>query len=179
MKTKIIFILYFIITAGSYSQVAQQWVTRYNGTANSADYGRSVAVDRFGNSCLCGSVIRQGKTQSDMILLKYNSAGDTVWTRILSGPGDQPDVAADISVDTAGNIYLTGSQINISGISDIVTYKFSPSGSQLWAKVYDGITGNDMALKISVDISGNSYVSGRSEGAGCGCGLFLRSEPYM
>ncbi len=168
MKTILLIILICTLSITAYSQVSQQWVSRYNGTANSVDNGRSVAVDRFGNSYLCGSVIRQGRTQSDMILLKYNSTGDTVWSRVLSGPGDQADVAADISLDTAGNIYLTGSQINISGISDIITYKFSPSGSQLWAKVYDGITGNDLAAKISVDISGNSYVSGKSEGAGTG-----------
>ena len=152
----------------AYSQVARQWVSRYNGTANSVDNGRSVAVDRFGNSYLCGSVIRQGRTQSDMILLKYNSAGDTVWTRVLSGPGDQLDVATDISVDTSGNIYLTGSQTNNSGNLDILTCKFSPSGNQLWAKVYGGLTGYDVPLKISVDVSGNSFVSGRSEGTGTG-----------
>ena len=84
--------------------------------------GNAVAVDSSGNVYVTGSfqdnlvflapgtptVLQslQGFGQQDIFLAKYNSSGDFQWAVRAGGPG--ADVGNGVTVDTAGNVYLTG-----------------------------------------------------------------------
>jgi hypothetical protein len=74
-----------------------------------------------------------------------------------------------VTADTSGNVYVTGSSLGSSGSSNYATVKYDSNGNQVWVARYDGPgTGNDTALKITVDQFDNVYVTGKSSGIGTG-----------
>lgn len=87
------------------------------------------------------------------------------WIARYNGPGDSIDVANDIAVDNAGNVYVTGYSAGLLSLTDYTTIKYDPNGNQLWVARYNG-PGllNDEAKAIAVDESGNVYVTGVSFG---------------
>ncbi len=109
----------------------------------------------------------------DFLTLKLDKNGAVQWQARYNGPGNDVDRARDIAVDGAGNSYVTGESDNGKGNGttrlaglDIATIKYSPNGSQLWAKRYNGPDdGEDNPIKLLVDRSG-VYVLGRSWGTG-------------
>ncbi|MFC7670962.1 SBBP repeat-containing protein [Hymenobacter humi] len=73
------------------------------------------------------------------------------------------ELARDVAVDAAGNVYVTGLSVvgNSQAGLDYVTVKYAPTGQQLWAARYNGPTNNqDEARALAVDAAGNAYVTG-------------------
>ncbi len=92
--------------------------------------------------------------------------------------GSEDDSGADIAVDTAGNIYVTGNtkspdfpvknpiQGTIGGggsfWEDVFVTKTDPSGSTLIYSTYLGGFLGDFGNAITVDATGNAYITGTS-----------------
>lgn len=97
-------------------------------------------------------------------------ASAQVWSRRYNGAGSGNDSARAISVNIAGNVYITGESDGTAATKvDFTTIKYAPNGSPLWSKRYDGPAhGNDSGRGLVVDASGNVYVTGASEGIGTG-----------
>jgi uncharacterized delta-60 repeat protein len=141
-----------------------QWVARHNGE------GRWIAVDGEGNVYVTGSNYGIG-TEADITTIKYNTNGVEQWVAIYDGAG-RTDAANALALDAAGNVYVTGK--SAAGVdldeedADYTTIKYDSNGNELWVKKYDGpVAGNlyDEALAITLDASGNVYVTGRSSGS--------------
>ncbi|HCA82979.1 MAG TPA: hypothetical protein DEP18_04265 [Flavobacteriales bacterium] len=74
-----------------------------------------------------------------------------------------PQIVADMFVDPAGNVYVTGSSYSVANGYNIVTIKYNNSGAQLWINNFNGSgNGLDEARALFVDASGNVYVTGYS-----------------
>ncbi len=88
------------------------------------------------------------------------------WVARFNGSGDSIDVANDIAVDDAGNVYVTGFSTSLLGLAtDYTTIKYDSNGNQLWVATYNGPASLfDEAHAIAVDDSGNVYVTGFSYG---------------
>lgn len=88
------------------------------------------------------------------------------WVARFNGSGDSIDVANDIAVDDAGNVYVTGYSTSLLGLAtDYTTIKYDSNGNQLWVATYNGPASLfDEAHAIAVDDSGNVYVTGFSYG---------------
>jgi len=138
-----------------------QWLQRYNGPANSVDYGRSLAVDGQGNVYVTG-VSMLDPAHCDYTTIKYNPDGDTLWVRRYNGPGNNGDFAFSVAVDGQGNVYVTGE--SWSGTSDdCATIKYDSAGVEQWVQRYNGPTNNgDYGRSLAVDGQGNVYVTGYS-----------------
>lgn len=88
------------------------------------------------------------------------------WVKHYNGTADGYDYANTIVTDDAGNSYVTGYSDSM-GVADIVTIKYRPTGTMVWAKKYDGPAhGDDRGIAIAIDDSSNVYVTGYSEGIG-------------
>jgi hypothetical protein len=110
-----------------------------------------------------------GLTSDDIATLKYYPNGDTAWVRRENGPDSHNDAGQAITVDGAGNVYVTGwSKGNLSDF-DYVTIKFDMNGYVRWIVIYNGEGDSaDIASDIAVDGSNNVYVTGYSMGNGTG-----------
>ncbi len=84
------------------------------------------------------------------------------WVNIYNGPANGEDWGYAIAVDSNSNVYVTGWSEG-SNYYDYATIKYTSSGDTAWIKRYDGPSGrNDYAYGITVDESGNVYVTGTS-----------------
>ena len=143
------------------------WVRRYNGPANRDDYAHALAVDASGNVYVTGSSYISDSINSDYFTIKYNSNGDTVWTRRYNGSDNYLDEAYAIAVDNQGNVYVTGYSSGSSSWSDYTTIKYNTNGDTIWVRRYNGsFNSTDEASAIAVDNQGNVYVTGKSYGPG-------------
>jgi uncharacterized delta-60 repeat protein len=143
------------------------WVKRYNGPGNSSDIGNSIALDGGGNIIVTGASVVN--TFTDFCTIKYNSSGDTLWISRYNGPAKGVDNANSIATDALNNVYVTGYSVGSGSGDDYATVKYNSSGVQQWVMRYNG-PGNsmDQSNSVVVDVSGNVYVTGGSNGSGSG-----------
>jgi len=160
------FASYDYATATYASKGAIVWVSRYNGPGNSGDRALALTVDGSRNVYVTGWSGGVG-TYSDYATVKYALNGDTLWVRRYNGPGNNYDAAHALAVDDSGNVYVTGYSWGSGTSDDYTTIKYAPNGDTLWIRCYNG-PGNfiDEAIALVVDDSGNTYVTGRSQGNG-------------
>jgi uncharacterized delta-60 repeat protein len=149
---------------------AEQWVARYNGPADDSDYANALAVDAAGNIYVTGGSWGAGAF-SDYATIKYNSAGVQQWIDRYDGPISDYDVANAIVLDGNGNVYVTGESRKAGSVfyavDDYATIKYNANGIRQWIARYNGPgDGYDQANDLTVDGSGNVYVTGRSHTAG-------------
>lgn len=166
-KLIILFVVLFLsINLNLFSQVSQQWATRYNGSSNGSDYANDIKIDLAGNIIVTGT--SQGSNDLNYMTIKYNSAGVQQWIRTYDGLQGE-DVAEAVAVDFSGNVFVTGrSSVSGSGFN-FYTQKMNSSGTVLWGTYYNGPgNGDDKAHAIVVDALGNVYVGGVSTGSGTG-----------
>ena len=127
---------FFLICSNVSAQVNQVWIAEFNGSGNSADLSYSMAIDQSGNTYITGeSYMAAGNY--DYITIKYNSNGDTAWTRYYNGPGNNRDIGRDITVDEIENVYVTGESYGTANY-DMATIKYNSDGVQQWAARYNG-----------------------------------------
>lgn len=148
------------------SSGTQQWAVRYNGPAGSDDIAYAIFVDGSGNVYVTGSSTGSG-TSTDYATVKYNSSGSQQWVARYNGPVSDKDAAYAISVDSSGNVYVTGASTGSGTGFDYATIKYNSSGTQQWASRYNGTGGgDDNAYSLVIDGSANVYVTGSSQGSG-------------
>lgn len=148
---------------------------RYDGPAQKGDYANALVVDDFGNFSTTGSSFRgtpnNPDRHSDYCTVKYNSSGEEVWDVRYDARRNGEDVATAIAADAKGNVYVTGrSQVSLSKKSDVLHYDYlttkyeSNRGRMVWEARYNNapVNGNDEAVALVVDSTGNVYATGRS-----------------
>lgn len=147
----------------------QQWVARYNYSANYNDVAYWVVVDGSANVYVTGYGTLSGTTNRDFVTIKYNTAGIQQWVAAFNGPSNGEDWAFMDAVDSSGNVYAGGYTKKSSSDYDYVTVKYNSAGVQQWVQYYDGTAnGFDEVRSMGVDPTGNVYVTGYSQQTGTG-----------
>ncbi len=129
----------------------------------SHDWPVAVGLD-FADNIFIMATISRTEELTGYLLLKYNSDGELVWSKIYDHNPRMYDQATAMAVTGAGYAYLTGvTEHEIDGNNDMVTIKYDPEGNLVWSKVFDGggTSGEgDMPGTIDVDFGGNIVVTG-------------------
>ena len=158
------------------------WTTTFAGTGSIE--GNSVAVDSTGNVHTTGyffdtvdfdpgegTANRTGGFRSNVFVSKLDAMGNFVWVKTFGGTGF--DESHGIAVDTAGNVYTTGTfegTVDFDPGEDSATLtsgylfnsfvsKLDADGNFVWAKAI-GEGGEARASRIALDSSRNVYTTG-------------------
>ena len=151
------------------SSMTQQWVTIFNTPENYIDDVNAMKLDAAGNIYLTGSIVK-GPFEYDYLTVKLNSTGTVLWHATYNGTANGVDIANDIAVDAAGNVFVTGLSsgvtrsrmppLTVSTFYDVVTIKYDPNGVQQWVQRYNLANRNDEGKSIALDATGDVYVTG-------------------
>lgn len=152
---------YDVVTIKYNSSGVQQWAIRFDGTAAGFDEGYDIAVDGSGNVYVTGGTT--GTTGgANCITIKYNSSGVQQWATSYNNNASNTEACYALTIDGSGNVYVTGTSYASAALDhDIVTIKYNNSGTQQWARRYNG-PGSvfDAGSDLVVDGTGNVYVTG-------------------
>ncbi|MBS4015885.1 MAG: SBBP repeat-containing protein [Candidatus Latescibacteria bacterium] len=103
----------------------EQWVTRYNGPGNHADYAVALALDDSANVYVTGySRSTSASDSEDYTTIKYNTDGIEQWVIRYNGPDNNIDRASAIVVDNSYNIFVTGASRGVGSSYDYATIKY-------------------------------------------------------
>lgn len=122
----------------------QIWQQRFEKETGIWSFG--IAVDPSGNAYVTGVTSNFQGT----FIAKYDSAGNQVWVKWYEGNLYNRGIA----IGPSGNLYAIG------GFGDVYISKYDSDGNQLWVKNFGMTDLSDYGYAISVDSSGNAYVTG-------------------
>ncbi len=147
----------------------QQWLKRFNGTANDTDVATGLDLDVYGHAFVTGYSKTYGlpSTSYDYYTVKYAGFdGSVLWSNLYNGGA--VDKAWDIKVVYKPcaslnprepeldipcwviDVYVTGQSAGTGTSNDFLTIRYNELGVQKWANRFNGPTnGNDAAYSIS------------------------------
>jgi hypothetical protein len=144
------------------------WAKRFGGTGYDAGY--AVAVDdsdnlilggTFDEAVLFGGGPLQPEGDFDVVLGKYDSGGNHIWSRRLGGEGNE--AVAHIAVaghvilvsgDFEGRARFGGEPLVSAGRHDGFIAKYSAAGAPIWARRFGG-EGQDQLGAIAMSPEGD------------------------
>ncbi|MEH2326496.1 MAG: SBBP repeat-containing protein [Nostoc sp.] len=168
----------------------QQWITQIKDPSATFpfnltpffDESYDLAVDKDGNSIAVGwtqGLVRESDPSRQLLkydawVSKVDTTGKVQWVQQFGSTNQGLDFAWGVDTDSKGNIYVTGwttgdigTTVGKKGIGgrDIWISKFTPDGSEVWAKQFgspddDGMFFSDM----EIDKNDNIFVIGESNG---------------
>ncbi len=138
---------------------AVQWVRVWDGPAfapYSQDSVQSVALDPAGDLVVLIHGV-MGSLHPDYVVVKYDKDdGAVVWQSNWGvGGGDFP---SDMAIDAGGDIYVTGTGINLTDMYSTIKLRGS-DGGLLWQE-YDHAGYNDGAIALALDGRGGVCITG-------------------
>lgn len=152
------------------------WVKTFDGGVAHNDEVADTATAADGSVAVTGKSMN-GNGDRDIVTIVYAADGTRRWLARFDGAiQDWPvqatwnDRAQNVAFDSAGNVYVTGwtwRGMDFDGGTneDIVVLKYSPTGTLLWKRLYNGpVNHGDFPTDLEIDDSGNVYLTGYSEG---------------
>jgi hypothetical protein len=172
----------------SFSNAGQLIYSTYLGGSN-YDEGNGIVVDGLGNAYIIGITLSMDfpatvgafdtsyngdQNYGDVFVSKLNASGTALDYSTYLG-GDGFDQGNDIAVDSSGNAYITGETAGgfpttpgafdtlfNGGYYDVFVSKLNSNGTGLVYSTYLGGEYSENSYNISVDTSGNAYITGYS-----------------
>ncbi len=155
-----------------YAQVSEQWAVRFEaqGKYSNITNSMAMAISDSGYVYITGS---STNTEGDVSLwhhdyctIKYNQMGEEEWVAYYNPGNNYFCRSHDITVDTEGNVFVTGIIYN-SDMWSFCTNKYNAAGELQWATKTvipwaDGRPSTPMA--IDLDKNGNVFIMGNLHG---------------
>ncbi|MCK4312529.1 MAG: SBBP repeat-containing protein, partial [Candidatus Cloacimonetes bacterium] len=121
----------------------------------------------FQETATFGSYSLTSSGEEDIFAAKMDADGNWQWA--IQAGGTDDDRGFGITVDAAGNSYVTGYfretatfgsySLTSSGWDDVFVTKIDANGNWQWAIQAGGVI-HDIGIGITIDAAGNSYVAG-------------------
>jgi hypothetical protein len=105
-----------------------------------------------------------GWTKGDLWILKINENGDTLWTRMYGGTGEDYGISMHPTLD--GNYIISGINSHQSaGGKDVWLLKVNTNGDTVWTKTYGG-TLEDVGYGVNTTADSGYIITGYINGTG-------------
>ncbi len=149
------------------AQINVQWASRFTSSGSFVDQAVELTRDTAGNTYVTGT--SWGGANFNIVTVKYDPSGNQLWMASYNGAFNGFDEARGIAVDN-NFVYVCGTMQAAATNYNYVTIKYDiATGTQQWATTYNGpANGYDETFDVTYDASGNSYVTGSSDGSGTG-----------
>jgi hypothetical protein len=121
------------------------------------DEGLCVQHTSDGGYLMCGNTHRNAETYYDVLLIKTDAVGDTIWTTTCGGPFN--DYGKYVIEDADGNYVVTGTwdgELHGDNYGDAFLMKVDVDGDTLWKRTYGGEY-NDWGNCVQ-EISAGGYI---------------------
>lgn len=155
------------------------WSKRFGGGGE--QHAHSLAIDPTGGVLVTGAFegavdFGGGPLHSaggfDVFLVKLDASGEHLWSRRFGGTSN--DFSAEVAVDDAGNVLVTGwfaGTVDFgdgpvhAGCSGGFVVKLDAHGHHVWSRAFaDGAGGSGVGFGVAVDGAGNVLLTGDFRG---------------
>jgi hypothetical protein len=141
--------------------------TRAHGGADE-DGGHSVQQTLDGGFIITGYTGSFGASDTNLYLIKTDSSGDTLWTKMFGGSGVDYGLSVQQTSDS-GYVVVGWTNSFGAGGNDAYLVKTDTSGNTLWTRTYGG-EGDEMGYSVHQTSDGGYIVAGYTDSFGAGLG---------
>jgi uncharacterized delta-60 repeat protein len=135
------------------------WQETFAGS-NDFDLSQDVTVDASNNVYVSGGRY-YSSVDVDFIIIKYDPAGNELWTTTFDGPNSLRDVAKVVEVAPNGDLYIAGESEDVNDGLDFYTMKLNPAnGNTIWERRYDLNGSDDSPIAMAFDQNNDVIVTG-------------------
>jgi len=139
-----------------------------------------MCIDNINNIYVTGQSDDITNFYSDIVTIKYNSEGDSLWVKRFNGPGNYFDIGVKIRVDNMGSVYIGGKVGNKAApYNDFELIKYDTAGNFIWHREYNNIYNTfDEFVGMGIDNSGNIYEMGVGQKTNNNISKFIETIKY-
>ncbi|MFM1998585.1 MAG: hypothetical protein RL204_532 [Bacteroidota bacterium] len=135
----------------------------YNGIGDNTENIRDFGFDTQGNIYVAGYSVAKDADRN-LCLVKMNSAGDTLWSRSITGTLYGSDEEANKLFVTSNSVIISGYVKNSGTGSEVLVAKYDLNGNLLWSSQYNSaFNESERSADMAVDATGNIYITGRTD----------------
>lgn len=166
ITTTLCLVFALISNIKSQNQFIYEWKHVF-GINGISDQVNDVVYDKQGNVYHTGI---QNITAGKVYVQKHSPTGTSLWLNNFQGTSGSFNTGTSLTIDTTGNVLVTGSFQNTltitgstpkpsNGSDDIFVAKFDNAGNHLWSFAIGGVA-DEQGLSITTDKNNNVYVTG-------------------
>ena len=138
------------------------WTKTYGGPND--EEGLSVQETQDGGYLIAGFTESFGAGSKDVYVIKTDSIGDTLWTKVIGGSSS--DKANSIQEISEEEYIIAGYTSSFgSGNSDVYLIRMFSSGDTLWTRTFGG-TESDMGYSVQQTSDDGFIIAGQTESFG-------------
>jgi Secretion system C-terminal sorting domain len=153
-----------------------QWIKSFGGTG--IDRGRCVRQTTDGGYVIAGHTNSFGSGVNDIIIIKTNANGDSLWSKTYGGSGNESawwiEQTSDLGYIVTGNTSIG------PGFLNTFLMKLNPLGDTVWTKTFGSSAGITSGFCVKEVSSGGGFVATgftSAYGAGGNDLFILRTDP--
>jgi hypothetical protein len=123
--------------------------------------GNAIIAVRGGGFAAVGYADAGHDTGTDVLLVRFDADGDTLWTRFYGG--DREDFGWDLVEAPAGGFFIAGfTEAPTEGREDVLVLRVDASGGVLWERTFGG-PGRDRAWSATLAADGGIVIAAETE----------------
>jgi hypothetical protein len=131
-----------------------------------SDYGASLIRTQDGGVCAVGWTLSYGAGENDLLLVKFDGAGEPSWSRAVGG-ADHEYGRALIETHDGGIVALGRTRSFGAGGFDVLLLRFDAQGTLLWTRTLGGAS-DDYGEAVVEAGNGDLVVAGYTQSFGMG-----------
>jgi hypothetical protein len=149
---------------GTDADGAERWTRTYGGAGDDIAWAFHATAD--GGYVVAAQTTSYGAGERDVYILRLDASGDTIWTRVLGGPGIDR-IFSTVPTDDGGSVFTGITSNESAGELDATLIRIDSVGTVVWARSYGG-EGRDIGHGVTTAPDGGFLLVGYTNSYGAG-----------